>query len=50
MSWSSLKGYMNHRPMARETGDRLILFRMSTEKRQDGDRGLEIRDKESPKN
>ena len=34
--------YVHYRPMARETGDRLILFRMSTEKRQDGDRGLEI--------
>ena len=48
--WSSLNGYVHYRAMTRETGGRLILFRMSTEKRQDGERGLEIRDKESPKN
>ena len=48
--WSSVNGYMHHRPITRETGDRLILCRMSTEKRQDGERGLGIRDKESPKN
>ena len=28
--------YVHYRPMTRETGNRLILCRMSTEKRQDG--------------
>ena len=44
--------YVHYRPMTRETGNRLILCRMSTEKRQDGvgERGLVIRDKDSPKN
>ena len=29
--WSSLNGYVHYRARTRETGDRLILFRMSTE-------------------
>ena len=40
--WSSLNWYVHYRAMTRETLV-LILFRMKTEKRQDGVRGLEMR-------
>ena len=40
--WSSLNWYVHYRAMTRETLV-LILFRMKTEKRQDGGRGLEMR-------
>ena len=37
-----MNGYVHYRAMTRETLV-LILFRMKTEKRQDGVRGLEMR-------